>query len=105
MTMRTTRHALARMSQRGIPGDVVRFVLEQGRWIGDKCVITRKEADVQLQRWKRRIRKERWAEAPHEVTVLRRIIDKGGVVVVASGQHILTTYNLDSAWGPGCLAS
>lgn len=79
--MKPTRHMRQRMGQRGINGALVDFVLEYGRPDKDCHVRDRKEALsllVQLQR---------------EERLLKKIVDKGGVVVVAEGSALVTTYN------------
>ncbi len=79
--MQTTNHFKARMSQRGISKDMVNMALNYGRPEQDKYVLDRKEALENL------------CALEHEAKVLRKIADKGGVVVVANGADLITTYN------------
>ncbi|MDV7211338.1 DUF4258 domain-containing protein [Azotobacter beijerinckii] len=79
--MRTTTHMQQRMSQRGIKRDMVNTVLSYGRPEHDRYVLTRREILellVSLQR---------------EERVLKKMLDKGGVAVVAVGDTLITTYN------------
>jgi hypothetical protein len=82
--MQPTRHVQRRMSQRGISQDMVNLVLQHGAIDGDKYVVGRKEA---LQRLR---------ELDSERRVLTKILDKGGVAVVADGDALITVYNRDS---------
>ena len=79
--MQDTRHVQQRMSQRGITRDMVDFVLDHGTIEQDKFVINKKEARTLLEDLQRQER------------VLKKILDKGGVVVVAEGEALITTYN------------
>lgn len=82
--MQTTRHIRQRMSQRGITQAMVELVLEYGVVEGDKYVVGRKEA------------RQRLRELDAERRVLTKILDKGGVEVVASNDVLITTYNRNS---------
>lgn len=79
--MEITLHALQRMSQRGVSRDMVELVLEYGRITHDKATLGRKDAQELLVRMQRQMR------------VLKKILDKGGVVVVAENDKLITTYN------------
>ncbi len=81
--MQTTQHAAHRMSQRGISRDMVEFVLNHGTPENDKITIGRKEALALLAFMRR------------EEQLLKKILDKGGVVVVSEGDSIITTYNCE----------
>jgi len=80
-TMHTTHHCKARQSQRGISLDMVEYVLAHGSQERDKIVFGKKEA------------KQRIAALDNERRLLMKISDKGGVVVVADGDALITTYN------------
>jgi hypothetical protein len=69
------------MSQRGITRDMINFVLEHGMVTHDKATLDRKDAQQLL------------AKMQKEMKVLKKILDKGGVVVVAESDMIITTYN------------
>lgn len=85
-TYKTTKHADARQSQRGITSAMVDFVLNNGIAENDKLIIGRKEA-LQL-----------LAAIKEEERLLMKILDKGGVVVVADGDTVITTYNRTSRY-------
>lgn len=79
--MRTTNHAQERMSQRGISRDMVEYVLTNGTPKRDKVVMGKKGALRMLE------------VLQEEQRLLKKILDKGGVVVVADGNAVITTYN------------
>lgn len=62
---------------------MIDLVLMYGRTDQDKHVLGRREALSALQ------------TLSHEVRVLKKIVDKGGIVVVAEGDALITTYNCD----------
>ena len=78
---KTSKHAKARQSQRGITSSMVDYVLTNGAEMNGELTLDRKEA---LQ-WP--------AEIGEEKRLLLKILDKGGVVVVAQGGTVITTYN------------
>lgn len=75
--MHKTKHIQQRMSQRGISQEMVDLVLNYGESEGDKVILNSK-ASARLMRAAR---------------ALAKILDKGGLVVVTSGDSQLTTYN------------
>ena len=75
--MHKTRHLQQRMGQRGINQAMIDLVLGYGENEGDKVVLSRK-------------RSEQLREA---LRTLMKIVDKGGLVVVAEGDAQITTYN------------
>lgn len=75
--MHKTKHFQQRMTQRGISQAMVDLVLSYGESDGDRVVLSRKAT-------------ARLMEAARS---LAKILDKGGLVVVASGDAQLTTYN------------
>lgn len=79
--MRKTRHAMARMAKRGISSAMIKYVIDNGISVQDKIVLGRKEALQKLE-----ILQE-------EARLLKKILDKGGVVVVADETAVITTYN------------
>jgi SOS response regulatory protein OraA/RecX len=79
--MQQTQHLKQRMSQRGISREMVELVLAHGVPEQDKYVLGRKEALRLLEDFQRSER------------LLKKILDKGGVVVVADGDALITTYN------------
>ncbi len=79
--MQTTYHAHQRMNQRGITKKMIDIVLEYGEPVQDKAVLGKKDAQRLIEDMKDKMR------------ILQKICDKGGVVVVAEGETIVTTYN------------
>lgn len=75
--MHKTKHIQQRMSQRGISQDMVDLVLSYGEAEGDKVILNRKAS----------------ARLMAAARTLAKILDKGGLVVVTSGDAQLTTYN------------
>ncbi len=82
--MLTTKHCLARMSQRGLPKRLLDLVLEFGKDKGDKLVLNKKTTQKVID----------------EIDMLRkellRIMDKGGVTVVIDNNSLITAYNTNS---------
>ncbi|UIF86097.1 DUF4258 domain-containing protein [Cupriavidus necator] len=71
------------MSQRGITQDMVDLVLAHGVSDRDKYVLGHREA-------------RRLLEAMQQTErVLKKILDKGGVTVVAAGEELVTAYNCE----------
>jgi hypothetical protein len=79
--MQTTKHAMQRMSQRGITRPIIDLTIEYGEIDRDKRVLNCKTAQRLLN------------ERENEVRALKKILDKGGVTVVIDGDSIITTYN------------
>lgn len=82
--MKATNHFTARMSQRGLPKQLIDIVLSFGKNNGDKIILNRKDSQTALNELDR-IRKG-----------MMKIIDKGGVTVVAVDDKLITTYNTNS---------
>lgn len=82
--MQMTAHIDARMNQRGIRKDLVELALDLGEIEGDRYILTEKMIDAELQKIRRRTK---------ALTEARK---KGGVVVVADGEALLTTYRANS---------
>ena len=80
--MHATRHFVQRMSQRGVSRDMVEVVRDFGVPEGDKLVLGQRDAGKAIEVLMRQLR------------VLKRIQDMGGLVVVESGESLITTYNL-----------
>jgi hypothetical protein len=78
----STKHMQTRMSQRGIPGELVHLVRQYGRDDQDRLILGRKDLRDLLD----------------GVRALQRVVmkalDKGGLVVVETGGALVTTYNL-----------
>lgn len=82
--MQFTRHAHQRMTQRGITRSMIDLVLEFGEVEQDKAILDKKHAQ-------RLIR-----ELEEKLRTAKKILDKGGCVVVEADNAILTTYNYQS---------
>jgi len=82
--MRTTKHNLVRMSQRGITRKMIETVVEWGFSRGDKITLDVKSVRTILN------------EMDELRKVLLKVSDKGGVTVVMSDDLLITTYNTDS---------
>lgn len=82
--MQMTAHIHARMNQRGIRKDLVELALDLGEIEGDRYILTAKMIDAELQETRRRMK---------ALTEARK---KGGVVVVADGEALITTYRANS---------
>lgn len=79
--LHATRHIQQRMSQRGINRDMTNLALEHGVVEQDKYVLGSKEASALL------------AKMERDMRTLKKIVDKGGIVVVAEGGAMITTYS------------
>jgi hypothetical protein len=82
--MQMTTHIDARMNQRGIRKDLVELTLDLGEIEGDRYVLTEKIIDAELRETRRRMK------------TLTEAWKKGGVVVVAEGEALITTYRANS---------
>ena len=81
VVMNSTVHAQERMSQRGISRAMVEYVMEHGTPECDRIIMGRKDALQLLD------------SLQEQQRILMKILDKGGVVVVANGDRVITTYN------------
>jgi copper(I)-binding protein len=81
---KTTKHAAVRKSQRGISSTMVDYVLINGIDDKDKVVLGRKEILDILEK------------IEDEKRLLMKMLDKGGIVVVAEGETVITAYNRTS---------
>lgn len=82
--MRLTQHAHQRMTQRGITRSMIDLVLEYGEVEQDKSFLDKKHAQ-QLVR-----------DLEEKLRTAKKIMDKGGCVVVEAEDAVLTTYNYQS---------
>lgn len=80
--MHTTHHFAQRMSQRGVSRDMVELVRDYGVPEGNKVILGRRDTAKLIQELMRKLR------------ILKKIQDKGGLVVVEAGESLITTYNL-----------
>ena len=82
--MRLTQHAHQRMTQRGITRSMIDLVLEFGQVEQDKAILDKKHAQQLIR------------ELEEKLRTAKKILDKGGCVVVEADNAILTTYNYQS---------
>lgn len=82
--MRLTQHAHQRMTQRGITRSMIDLVLEYGEVDQDKSILDKKHAQQLIH------------ELEEKLRTAKKILDKGGCVVVEADNAILTTYNYQS---------
>ena len=62
---------------------MIEFALRHGRIEGDKRVLDRNESRRLLE------------VLNEELRLVKRVLDKGGITVVADGDAVITTYNVD----------
>jgi len=75
-----TKHALARMNQRGITKDMVELALDYGRFVKDKIVLGKKEIKKLIKKY------------PALKSKLLKLFDSKGLVVVFEDNYIITVY-------------
>lgn len=79
--MRQTQHLKQRMAQRGISRRMVDLVLTYGTLEQDKYVLNQRDVQRVV------------ADMQDALRDLKKILDKGGVTVVATDNSLITTYN------------
>lgn len=79
--MRRSKHIGTRMGQRGISQAMIDLALNFGRCELDKYILDRREVDRRLE------------EIGRERSLLLKVRDKGGVIVVANDNTLITAYN------------
>lgn len=82
--MHTTKHSLARMSQRGLTKQLIDLAFEFGKDQGDKLILNKKSTQKVIKELDK-VRKE-----------LLKIVDKGGVTIVMEDDVLITAYNTNS---------
>ena len=106
MHMPMTKHFQQRLNQRGITGQMVDCVLQFGCWRGDQCFINRKHANHLIKQWQNLIKRPQqsikvdlfWQQIKPQqrqqyLACMKKIADKGGVVVIVSDDCLITSYN------------
>jgi Skp family chaperone for outer membrane proteins len=84
VNVKTTKHSLARISQRGLPKKLIDLAFEFGKEQGDKLILNRKTTQKLINEIDR-MRQE-----------LLKVMDKGGVTVVVDSDTLITAYNSNS---------
>ncbi len=82
--MQLSRHIDQRMNQRGITKEMIELTLEYGEIDNDRWVLNRKGVDAMIESLEKQLR------------TARKLRDKGGIVVVAEDNTLVTTYDYDS---------
>ncbi|WP_245601126.1 DUF4258 domain-containing protein [Ignatzschineria larvae DSM 13226] len=82
--MQLSRHIDQRMNQRGITKEMVELTLEYGEIDNDRWVLNRKGVETMIESLEKQLR------------TARKLRDKGGIVVVAEDNTLVTTYDYDS---------
>jgi len=82
--MKTTKHSLVRMSQRGLPKILIELAYKFGKEKGDKIVLDKKIIQSKLE------------EIDNMRRELIRAMDKGGITLVVDNETLITAYNTDS---------
>ena len=80
--MKHTNHMQSRMNQRGISQDMVELAFQLGDTDHDNRTVLGRKAAL-----------KRLLDLQRETRVLKKILDKGGIVVVAEKDALITTYN------------
>lgn len=81
--IKLTKHVRLRMSQRGIPGDLIGVVRRYGRIDGDRWVLDRNLVRNALD------------ELAAERALLIKVLDKGGIAVAEADNAVITAFNLE----------
>ena len=75
-----SRHALARMNQRGITKNMIELALDYGKFVKDKVILGRKEIKKIIKKY------------PDLKSKLLKLFDSKGLVVVFDNDYIITVY-------------
>lgn len=97
--MHSTHHFKIRMTQRGISADMVDLALNHGDEHpehNDRLVLGRRRTNQLIEEKQRLLRAKERAlrEEQRELKLLKKLADKGGIVVVTADAALITTYNL-----------
>lgn len=82
--MKYTYHSHIRMNKRGISKEMVEFTLDYGNLDGDAYVTNKKLLHKVIQ------------HLTKQLALAKKLIDKGGVVVVTDNGSVITTYDYES---------
>lgn len=77
-----TLHLDRRMNQRAVTRMMLDLALQHGEILGDRCVLSRKAIEARMR------------DLEKEMSQLRDLHHKGGIVVVVEGDTILSTWRL-----------
>lgn len=87
-------HFNYRMNQRGITKGMVMMVLYYGRVQQDRYILNTRDVQSLLNAHQRK--PERQPLTKDEIRLLKKILDKGGLVVVEMENRCITAYNFNS---------
>lgn len=82
--MKYTYHSQNRMNQRGISKEMIEFTLNYGSINGDAYITNKKLLQKVIQHLNK------------QLILAKRLIDKGGVIVVTNNGSVITTYDYES---------
>lgn len=82
--MKYTYHSQKRMNHRGISKEMIEFTLNYGSVDGDAYITNKKLLQKVIQNLSK------------QLTLAKKLIDKGGVVVVTDNGSVITTYDYES---------
>lgn len=82
--MKYTYHSNIRMNKRGISKEMVEFTLDYGTLDGDAYVTNKKLLHKVIHHLNK------------QLALAKKLIDKGGVVVVTDNGSVITTYDYES---------
>ncbi|QJB50263.1 DUF4258 domain-containing protein [Acinetobacter sp. NEB149] len=82
--MKYTYHSINRMNTRGISKEMIEFTLNYGSIDGDAYVTNRKLLNKVIK------------HLTKQLALAKKLIDKGGVVVVTDNSSVITTYDYES---------
>lgn len=111
-----TYHLTQRIAKRGITKTMLHFVLDYGAICGDKYVANKKLLNEhirqtrtqigRLERLKKKFKRfavvrliaQKLHALKKDFKIAKKLLDKGGIVVVCYESHILTSYDVDSRY-------
>jgi hypothetical protein len=82
--MKYTDHSQNRMNQRGISKEMIEFTLNHGSINGDAYITNKKVLRKMIEHLNK------------QLTLAKKLIDKGGVVVIVNNDSVITTYDYES---------
>jgi len=87
--LKFTKHAMTRMSQRGITKDMIELTLDYGRLLKDKVVLGKREIKKLIKKY------------PNLKSKFLKLFDSKGLVVVLEGNYIITVYKPQKGFNNG----
>ena len=87
--LKFTKHAMTRMSQRGITKDMIELTLDYGRLLKDKVVLGKREIKKLIKKY------------PNLKSKFLKLFDSKGLVVVLEDNYIITVYKPQKGFNNG----